>query len=109
MLTIEDTHTPTHKQTHTPSCTHRPSTQTPAHPRIAADPRKQCVQDGVVVVAMHQDEAQEGLQQGLLCDAAQEQFKVGCAGDHLIHRRLDPTPGEEERKKKLMKGRDVLE
>lgn len=60
-----------------------------AHPRIAADPREQRVQDGVVVVAMHQDEAQEGLQEGLLCDAAQKQVQVGRAGNHLVHRRLD--------------------
>lgn len=60
-----------------------------AHPRIAADPREQRVQDGVVVVAMHQNETQEGLQEGLLGDAAQEQVQVGRAGDHLVHRRLD--------------------
>jgi len=72
-----------------------------AHPRIAADPREQRVQDGGVVVAMHQNETQEGLQEGLLGDAAQEQVQVGRAGDHLVHRRLNGrnTPGRRAGKK----------
>lgn len=41
-----------------------------SYPWIAADACEQCVQDGVVVVAMQQDEAQEGFEEGSLCHAA---------------------------------------
>ena len=58
---------------------------------------------------MHQDEAQEGLQQGLLCDAAQEQLKVGRAGDHLIHRRLDAGEEKRNQQERSTKGRDGCE
>lgn len=57
-------------------------------PWIAADAREQRVQDGVIVMAMQQDEAQESFKEGSLCYTAQEKIKVGCAGDHLIHRWL---------------------
>lgn len=43
-----------------------------SYPGIAADAREQRVQDGVVVVTMQQDEAQEGFQEGGLRHAAQE-------------------------------------
>lgn len=58
------------------------------YPRIAADACEQCVQDGVVIVTMQQDEAQEGFEEGSLGHAAEEKIQVGGAGDHLIHRWL---------------------
>lgn len=57
-------------------------------PWIAADACKQCVQDGVIVVAMQQDEAQKSFKEGCLCHAAQEKVQVRSAGNHLVHRRL---------------------
>lgn len=56
-----------------------------SYPGIAVDAREQRVQDGVVVVTMQQDEAQEGFQEGGLRHAPQEKVQVGGAGDHLIH------------------------
>lgn len=43
-----------------------------SYPRIAADASEQRVQDGVVVVTMQQDKAQEGFQEGGLRHAPQE-------------------------------------
>lgn len=54
------------------------------HPRVAVDAADERVEDGGVVVAVQQHEAQEGLQQRRLTDAAQEQVQVGGAGDHLL-------------------------
>lgn len=56
-----------------------------SYPGIAVDASEQRVQDGVVVVTMQQDEAQEGFQEGGLRHAPQEKVQVGGAGDHLIH------------------------
>lgn len=57
-------------------------------PWIAANAREQRVQDGVIVMAMQQDEAQEGFEERCFRYAAQEKIQVGGAGDHLVHRRL---------------------
>lgn len=57
-------------------------------PWIAANAREQRVQDGVIVMAMQQDEAQESFEEGSFRYTAQKKIKVGCAGDHLIHRWL---------------------
>lgn len=43
-------------------------------PWIAADACEQCVQDGVIVMAMQQDEAQEGFEEGSFRYAAQEKI-----------------------------------
>lgn len=43
-------------------------------PGVAAYAREQGVQDGVIVVAMQQDKAKEGFQEGGFRDAAQEQI-----------------------------------
>lgn len=57
-------------------------------PWVTADACEQRVQDGVVVMAMKQDEAQEGFEEGRFGDVAQEEVQVGRAGNHLIDRRL---------------------
>lgn len=39
-------------------------------------------------MSVQQDEGQEGLEEGGLCDGAQEQVKVRSGGHHLLQRQL---------------------
>ena len=58
------------------------------HLEGGVDAADECVQDVDVLVAVEEDEGEEGLQEGRLRHAPQEQVQIRCGGHHLLQGEL---------------------